>query len=102
MYFLGALLSDLRGGQPQCLTDECFLNISCAHQKVCVYVCVGEGGRSPGGSGGVSVTQSGCDHCQNGVMERERRRGEMKRGRQHEEENPHFVSDLSPVMMYQQ
>ena len=28
------------GGQQQRLTDECFLNISCAHQKVCVCVCV--------------------------------------------------------------
>ncbi|KAI9531842.1 hypothetical protein NQZ68_037808 [Dissostichus eleginoides] len=48
------------------------------------------------GSGGVSVTQSGCDHCQNGVMERERGRGEMKRGRQHEEENPHFGINFCP------
>lgn len=62
------------GGQQQCLTDECFFNISCAHQKktksvslfvrACAYVCIKGGGRSPGGSGGVSVTQSGCDHCQ--------------------------------------
>lgn len=30
------------GGQQQCLTDECFFNISCAHQKKkqkCEFVC---------------------------------------------------------------
>lgn len=32
--------------------------------RACAYVCIKGGGRSPGGSGGVSVTQSGCDHCQ--------------------------------------
>ncbi len=39
--FRGAQSSDLRGGQQQSLTDECFLNISCAHQKrvcLCVFV----------------------------------------------------------------
>ncbi len=95
--FRGAQSSDLRGGQQQSLTDECFLNISCAHQKrVCLCVFVFEkGGRSPGGSGGVSVTQSGCDHCQaheNGVRERERRRVEMEE-RQHKDEK----SSVLPV-----
>ena len=39
MYFevLHRVISE--GGQQQCLTDECFLNISCAHQ-MCVSVCV--------------------------------------------------------------
>ena len=58
-------------------------------------VCVEGGGRSPGGYGGLSVTQSGSDQCQaheNGVREQERRRGEMK-GRQHKEEK----SSVLPV-----
>lgn len=61
--FWGAPSSDLRGGQQQCLTDECFLNISCAHQNVCVCVFE-ERGSSPGVSGGGSVSQSDCDRCQ--------------------------------------
>lgn len=63
---------------------------------MCACVCVEEGGISPGGSGGVSVTQSSCDRCQaheNGVreQEQERRRGEMK-GRKHEEEKSSILS----------
>ena len=86
-----------RGGSSSALQMNAFsilvVLIKCV--CVCVCVCVEGGGRSPGGCGGLSVTQSGSDQCQaheNGVREQERRRGEMK-GRQHKEEK----SSVLPV-----
>lgn len=84
------------GGQQQCLTDECFFNISCAHQKknpkvwVClcvrVLMCVLKEEADLQGvlEEWVWLNQAAITArlLRNRVREQERRRGEMKRRQQ--------------------